>query len=209
MFHVTWTSLAVVAPIVVALLADPAAGQTAAAGQPPNGSLEQAAGEAARTAQTSDPPATLVYANRPIVEFRATVFMRTPAERAIVATRLIDRAVDEMPTARVTTLALDQGVVVNLAGRALFAVLTADIDPLSGENLEQTGATAAARLQLAFDEAVELRTPARLLTAGLAAAGATAVYMTLIWLLLRIRRVEADQSRTSICPAAGPTPSEA
>ena len=195
MVHVTWKSLAVAAPLVVALLADPAGGQTSAADQPPAGSLAQAAGEAARAAHTSDPPATLVYANRPIVELRATLLLRTPAERAIVATRLIDRVVDDMPTARVTTLALDEGVVINLGGRALFAVLAADLDPLAGESLEQTGATAAARLQLAFDEAVELRTPTRLLIAGLAAAGATAVYVTLIWLLLRIRRIEGDQLR--------------
>src|SRR5437899_11684013 len=44
-------------------------------------------------AQPAAQPATLIYANRPIVVFRATVLWRTPAERAAAAVLFIDRVV--------------------------------------------------------------------------------------------------------------------
>src|SRR5262245_6835129 len=62
------------AVFVVALAAEPGRSQTPS-------STEAAVADA----HTATQPATLIYANRPIVEFRATWLGRTPAERAAAA----------------------------------------------------------------------------------------------------------------------------
>src|SRR6185369_4023170 len=63
-----------IAALVVVLAAQPGQSQT-----------QSPAAAAVAGAQSAGPPATLMYANRPIVVFRATVLGRTPAERAAAA----------------------------------------------------------------------------------------------------------------------------
>src|SRR4051794_32429501 len=67
---------------------------------------------AAQSAQRTDAPATLVYENRPIVEFRATILSRTPAARAAAASEALDRLVTQVPDGEVTTHAYDGGTLV-------------------------------------------------------------------------------------------------
>ena len=59
--------------------------------------------QASRTATVADPPATLVYANRAIVELRATVLSRTPAARAGAAAELLHRLARQGQAGRATT----------------------------------------------------------------------------------------------------------
>src|SRR6185503_6441657 len=101
--------------------------------------------------------------------FRATVFGRTPAERAAAAALFIDRVAEASPSARVTAGRLGDAVTVNIGAAAVFAILPADVDTLAGETLEGVSAETVSRLQRAFDEAVELRQPRQLLRAGLLA----------------------------------------
>jgi len=143
---------------------------------------------AAQPAQTVVTPATLVYANRPIIEFRGPAFLRSPAERVQAARTFIDRLVDDAPYARVNTLQVPDGLIVRIGETAVFAVVPADVNTLAGETLEGVAADASAKLQRAFEEAVELRNPTRLLRAGLLALGATLLFAVLIWLLYRFRR---------------------
>jgi len=165
------------AALVVLLVAEPGRSQT-----------PSSVTSAVADAHSAVPPATLSYANRPIVEFRATLLARTPAERAAAATMFIDRVVETSPDARVTTRRVGDAVTVNLGAPAVFAILPADVDTLSGETLESVSAAAAAHLQQAFDEAVELRQPRRLLRAALLALVATMVYAGLLWLVRRSHR---------------------
>jgi small-conductance mechanosensitive channel len=132
-------------------------------------------------------PATLVYANRPIMEFRGVGLFRAPAERVRSAILFLDRLVEDAPRARVTTLRVEEGVVVRLGDIPVFAVVPGDVNTLTGETLEGTAAAAAARLQQAFDEAVELRNPSRLLRAALLSLAATLLYAGLLWLVYRFR----------------------
>jgi small-conductance mechanosensitive channel len=174
----------------VILLAHAAGAQTPAnpRPQPPHESSLEAA---ARTAQPAAQAATLVYANRPIVQFRATVLSRTPAERAAAAVAGLDRLVDQVPWERVATSTVADVRIVSIGDHAVFAILAQDVDQLTGETIDSKVADAAARLQIAFDEAVEVRTPSRLIRGGLLALGATLSYIGVLWLLRRTHRVSA------------------
>ena len=122
-----------------------------ARGQTPQESAQaqaQAIDAAAGTAQPSGQVATLTYANRPIVQFRATVMSRTPAERVTGANYVLARLVDEHPRGIVGTSVLGEARVVNIDGRVVFVILPQDVDPLIDETIDRKTAAAAAQLQL-------------------------------------------------------------
>ncbi len=172
--------------LVVALIAVRTDAQTAASGETPSDPMAAAIASAARAAQRTDEPATLVYANRPIVAFRATILSRTPAARAAAASEALDSLVAQVPDGEVTTHAYDGGTLVSLGGRPVFAVLAADVDPLAGELLDTKVREAASRLTVAVREAGELRSPRQLLRSVAIAIGATIVYVLLLWILIRL-----------------------
>ena len=162
--------------------------------QPPQRPESAAAEAAAGRAETTAPPATLAYTNRPIVRFRASVLSRTPHDRADAAVSVLDRMVDEVPRGRFATGEMEGGVrVVSLEGRPVFVIMPQDVDELAGENLDTTAAEAVRHVQIAFDEAVELRTPARLLRAGLLALGATVLFLAGLWVVRRGHRASATR----------------
>ena len=171
-----------IAALVVVLAAQPGQSQT-----------QSPAAAAVAGAQSAGPPATLMYANRPIVVFRATVLGRTPAERAAAAVLFIDRIVDASPDAHVTTERVGDAVAVNIGQPAVFAILPEDVDTLAGETLEGVSAETVARLQRAFDEAVELRQPWRLLRGGVLALVGTFVYAGVLLLVRRSHRATAQR----------------
>ena len=172
--------------LVVALLAVRTDAQTGASGETPSDPVAAAIASAARAAQRTDEPATLVYANRPIVAFRATILSRTPAARAAAASEALDSLVAQVPGGEVTTHAYDGGTLVSLGGRPVFAVLAADVDPLAGELLDTKVREAASRLTVAVRESGELRSPRQLLRSVAIAIGATIVYVLLLWILIRL-----------------------
>ena len=144
--------------------------------------------EAATTANITDEAATLAFANRQIVTLRATVLSRPPAVRAATATGLLHQLVEQTPTARVTARDYPDAILLFVDTRPVIAIMAADVDRLAGETLPSVAASAAATLQTAFDEAVELRTPARLVTPFLVALAATALYIVGMWGLIRLDR---------------------
>jgi small-conductance mechanosensitive channel len=158
--------------------------------------MAAAIASAARSAQRTDDPATLVYANRRIVEFRATILSRTPAARAAAASETLVGLLTQVPDGEVSTHAYDGGTLVSVGGRPVFAVLEADVDPLAGERLDVKVREAASHLAVAFREAEELRSPRRLLAAVMIAIGATIGYILLLWILVRLdTRLAAAASR--------------
>jgi small-conductance mechanosensitive channel len=179
-----------IAAVGVLLAAAPARAQTAPAPGNPQG---PAVATATAGAQPSTQPATLVYANRAIVELRANLLSRPPAERVAGVVRFLDRLVNETPSARVTTQAVGDAVLVKVGEHVVFAIVPADVNALAGETLDRKVADAVARLQRAFDEAVELRHPARLLRAGLLALVATVIYFGALGLLRLTHRAGARQ----------------
>ena len=148
-------------------------------------------------ATTDPPPVTLTYSNRPITELRASVFSRPPSDRATTAVHFLDQLVESGSVRPVTTRLVGENLIVSVAGRDAFGLLPGDVDGLAGETLEQKGAAAATRLQTALEEAVELRTPGRLLRSGAAALLATMIFVGLLWLLRR-GHARADQRLTRL-----------
>lgn len=133
-------------------------------------------------------PATFSYYNRPITVLHATVFSRSPAERAAVATERIDELVRTGRAGPVTTRTVEGSTIVSVGDRDVFAIFPLDVDELAGETRESKAAEAAARLQQAIDEAVELRTPGRILRAFGMSLVATLLAAALLWYLARLYR---------------------
>jgi len=135
------------------------------------------------------PPAALVYGNRPITEFRATLLTRTPAERVAAAQSLLGSIVSSSTVGAVTSHLVEGVMAVAVGDRTVFVLVPGDVDELAGETLEQKGATAASRLQTAVAEQLELRTPARLAVSAVQAVAGSIVFLLLLWALRRGYRV--------------------
>jgi small-conductance mechanosensitive channel len=157
-----------------------------------------AVANAARTAVPAERSAPLVFANRFIVEFRATVLARSPANRAAAAHDLLGRLIERMPGARVGAQRYGAAILLTVGGQPLFVVYDADVDPLQGERLVPKADDAVARLQVALDETVELRTPSRLVRAAALALGLTLLYVGALSLVVWVdRRVASRLARSA------------
>ena len=175
--------LAIATVLAVAALWLQASAQTTGAQPDP---VVTAINSAAASAQTSDPPATLSFANRPIVELRATILSRPPAARVQAAERTLKAIASERPDAAVTTKATDRGTLISVDNRPVIAVFEADADPLAGESMSSKATDAVAKLTVALREAGELRRPAELLRGVAIALAITVLYVVLMWMLIRM-----------------------
>ena len=158
------------------------------AASPAQDQTEAALAAAAVAGQAEGPAtssATFTYANRPIVEFRATLLGRTPGDRTSAARQALDPLIEAGVTGPVETTRVGELATIRVGGRLIFAILPADIDTLAGETLDQTAALAASRLQTALDETAELRRPGQLLFGALQVLLATLVLAALAWALRR------------------------
>ena len=136
------------------------------------------------------------------------MLLRTPEVRAAGALRILDELANQ-PASAVSSRALAGGYVVSIGGRDLLALIPADLDPAGTQTLEELAGTTVARLEQALGEAVEMRTPARLLWGGGLALLATVVLVVLLRVLFRThaattRVVTSDRRADSCsgCPAA-------
>lgn len=180
-------------PIVALLVVSAAGTALRGAQQPasPPASIDELApvvASAALTAQRTTDEAALVFANRFILTFRATVMSRPPAARANAAHEMLARLAEQVPGARASTHVYPEAILVRLGGRPVFVLFNADIDPLQGDDLATTARDAANRLQVAFDEAVELRTLRRVASAAAIAVAATILYVLAMWFVIRTDR---------------------
>jgi len=142
-------------------------------------------------ATTVDPPAMVTLWNRPIVTLRATIGNLTPALRAAgIATKF-----DEIPYVELgqpvrierAEVADVTGLMVFVGGRLLFGLLPQDLDPLSGETLEQASAEIRTRLSAALAARADAgRVPLLVRGVGLSLA-ATLGFVLFVWLLVRLR----------------------
>ena len=174
------------AAMCVAALSRPAFAQPTVPQQPDQ--IGEAIASAAKSADVSQPPAPLVYTNRQIVTLRAGILGRSPSTRASGIVNLLDGIVHGPPAGRVTTQLYAQGVLLRVDGHPVLVIFDADLDKLAGERLDVQAASAAERLQLAINEAVELQTPSMLVKSAMLVLIATIVYFVVIWLFVRIKR---------------------
>ena len=178
-----FTSLTrLLAAIALAISAPPVGAQTVPASP----------GEAAVAAAVTEhsevgTPATFLYANRPIIQLRALFLGRGPAERVLAARVVLDRVVSEGVTGPVTTRQIDTLITVSVGDHYVFTIMPADVDTLAGETQAAAAALAASRLQIALNEAAELRRPRQLIVGGLLALLVSAVFIGIIWGLIKVR----------------------
>jgi small-conductance mechanosensitive channel len=154
----------------------------------PQASLERLAAAATASAKTGDAPATLVFANRRIVQLRATVLGRTPFDRVASVTELLGRLVEAGPVPEMTVRAAGGASVVVAGDQLIFAVFPQDVDGLTGETPDGVATEAATRLQRALHEVVELRTPGRVLRAVVNAVAGSMLFLVGVWGIVRLHR---------------------
>jgi small-conductance mechanosensitive channel len=148
---------------------------------------------AAVRAERSGQSFTLVYANRPIVTLRARIFGRGPDERARGAERILDGLVHQHVRGPVQSQSIAGGTVITVASGIVVGLTPADVDELAGETVEGVAAQTVARLQQALDEAIEARTPNRLVGAIALAIAGLVVGLLLLWGITRAHRRFADR----------------
>jgi small-conductance mechanosensitive channel len=164
------------------------AAEVGAQGQPQSG-VALAVSQA-----TPGEPAVLRFQNRPITVLRANVFSRPPAERAAAAVNILNSIVGSGTVGPVSTRFVEGATLLTVGTRDVFGIVPLDVDALAGETQEAKAAEAVARLRQALDEAIELRTPRRMLiSTGLAMLG-TLVAGLLLWLMVRLYRVLAARA---------------
>jgi small-conductance mechanosensitive channel len=187
--------------IVVSGIGSGLAGAQTAPSSPPaqasDAARESAIRQAVGAATVADPAAVLRFSNRDIVEFRATVLNRTPAVRAASARTILEQLANGPTPGAVAVRPFADGYIVSVGALDLFGLVAADLDPASPQTLADAAGDVSARLQLALDEAVELRTPARLVRSIALAAIATVVYLVLILMLTRGHRRLTAASTTA------------
>lgn len=132
-------------------------------------------------------PATLTYANRPIVQIRSSVLGRRPDERVAVGRLTLDRLVEAGVTGPVQARPVGPVVSIEVAGTRILAILPTDVDTLAGETPAAVADAAARRLEVALNEVAELRRPRQLLGAVLAVLLATAIFAALLWGVGKVR----------------------
>jgi small-conductance mechanosensitive channel len=131
----------------------------------------------------------LTYNNRLITELRATVLGHSPEQRVASIQQRLDGLVDQGIVGPVSTQKFEDATLILVGGQLAFGVAPPDVDEVAGETLESKTARATAALQTALQEAVELRTPARLVRAGVEAAAATLLLLLLLWGIKKLDRV--------------------
>jgi len=156
--------------------------------------LESQLASAAQQADVSaGNPATLTYANRPILQFRASVLGRPPTERALAARQVIDRILSGHANAEVVARAIGDAVMISIGGQDVFGIVPADVNTLAGDTLESTAARAVSQLQSAVDEVAEAHRPRQMLTSVLLVLLVTALFAGVVWLLRRGRQAVASR----------------
>jgi hypothetical protein len=148
--------------------------------------------------QEAAEPAELKIANRRIFTMRTSVFGSAPTERAEASTDRIHELARKGGPLQVTTRALPDGTVVLVDGKAVFRVLSEDVDQEAGETVDEIAADAARTLQQALNEIREGQNASTLLPAVGYSLLATLLLAGVVWLLLRSYRWLARRAHAMV-----------
>ncbi|MFO1314155.1 MAG: mechanosensitive ion channel [Burkholderiales bacterium] len=180
---VAWT-----APTLPAADAPAAALAPADAPAPAAGAAPSAPTPSEEFAGPHPPPATLKVLNRPIVVLRAPFFGVPPSGRVGEAGERIDAVLERGGPGTVGVRVSGPSRAFTIDGQFVFALLAGDVPVGGAEAMDAIANRAKHALEQAIAETKEARDVQRLASAGIAAAIATAVYVFLLWVLLRIGR---------------------
>jgi small-conductance mechanosensitive channel len=142
--------------------------------------------------EVNDRPATLNAWNRDIIELRATVNGATPEERVV---RARERIFALSPLSDPASIASEEIEIGGLKGRGvfvrntvLFLILPQDLDPSSGETMDQVAQRALSNLRALLEARARQSRPRLLLEGAAMALGATVVMVGAVWLIGLARR---------------------
>ena len=147
----------------------------------------ESGGERATTVSRRD-TAVLIVQNRVVFVFRAALGPRLPSERAAAAAARVRDLADRGETGNIALRRAPEGMVVSLGPTGLFAITPADLDPASGETLEEAAARAVRQLGIALVAERERRSLSHTVRAVALAVIATLLFALAIRLLVVSRR---------------------
>jgi small-conductance mechanosensitive channel len=153
---------------------------------------EPAAPESTQPTPVTNPePALLSIGSSMVIVFRATVFGYTPEQRVGFSQVRIHNAVRDRRPATFSTQERAEGVSIYYGDHVLLMVAHGDVDPLSGESMEQTVEGALDALKLYFDQYRRGRDPKVILWGVLQTVIYTIVFILLVGgLFILLTRVE-------------------
>jgi len=139
-------------------------------------------------------PASLVVWNRQIIVFRSPLGMVTPAQRARDAAKQIGLLPHSLLASPVEIVHAKvgpyEGLLVMVGRRYVaFAVVPADVNPESGQTLEQITAQAADQLREVLQARLAQRSLPLLIRGIVLSLVATLAFAAFVWLFVRVERV--------------------
>ena len=127
--------------------------------------------------------AQVVIANRTVITLRGPIAGYSAEERARNSIERIETALDADAYAQISFDDFDAGTRVLLGGSLAYTVTKIDVDGFAGETPQILAKESARRLERAIAERREQHSLRYLAIAAAFAAGATAVYAAILWLL--------------------------
>jgi small-conductance mechanosensitive channel len=145
----------------------------------------------------------LVFFNRTVFVFRATVEGYTPEQRAKVALERLKAGVVAPGPGKVTVRVAAGGHIIEVDGMPVFAVRPGDVNALRGESLESLSASTRERVEEAVSAYHAVYDPGAWGIALLRFGVATAVWVLLLWGVVLLRRWAAGRVSTALARRVG------
>ena len=145
---------------------------------------------AAPVAPSVPPGHPVRLGNRAVATLRAEILGRSAADRAAEATRILGEMTQAGAGAwgEIHVRTDPAGRIFSVGGRRLFVLLPEDLDPASGESLDDAVVAAVDALRTGLSEVREQRSSKDLLAGLLYGLGATALFAGIVALLEALRR---------------------
>jgi len=143
----------------------------------------------ATPAPAKNTDAVVTVENREIVTFRSSVLGIEPLERARRAENRIAAQLNNGGQHQASMLEMPPGMLIQIDRAGSFYIAPTDIDQFQQETLESVAKKTVDNLNLVIAETHESRSLDYMLKAAACATLATAIYLALLWVIRRIRRV--------------------
>jgi len=135
--------------------------------------------------------APLMVFNREVMVFRSSLLGVSPGDRADRAKARISQTLAENPNAVISTEDNTLGTLFKLDQVLVFAITPGDLDVLSQQTMQAAVSDTRSRLDSAIRESRNSRNVDRLLRSIAVSLGVTAIFLFLLWLFGRVRRMIA------------------
>lgn len=143
--------------------------------------LPERSGAPIHIRDTSHPPALMELFNYPIAIFRGSLYGYTPADREQANEARIDKYFEEEYSGVITTGQRAEGIMILIDRKNAFMLIPGDVDPFTGQTLEEYVGEVVKKLDIALKISKEQRSTPYLLKAAGFSLLATFVFGLLIW----------------------------